>query len=202
MRPKSFNEDDVLQTIEETFRRVGYDGASLDVLTRATGLNRSSLYNAFGCKRDMMVRAMTSYTARTCANIEDDLSGRPFREALRSFFSRISEPDAHGCLVGNLAAERAEADSEDRSFFAGRLDELEAIFAAAIVKAQTDGEISATADPAMLARYIMTTVQGLRIVGQIREDDSLRAGSIDLALAAIPFTDSRRSETAQPETVA
>ena len=36
----------------------GYDGASLDVLTRATGLNRSSLYNAFGCKNDMMRRVV------------------------------------------------------------------------------------------------------------------------------------------------
>lgn len=196
MRPKSFDEEHILQTIEETFRRVGYDGASLDSLTRATGLNRSSLYNAFGCKRDMMVRASETYTARTCMAIQDALSNKPFRNALRTFFTVVSAPESHGCLIGNLIAERAESDTEDRDFLACQLDELEAVITRAVANAQANGEIDASAEPSTLGRFIMSTTQGLRIMAQAREADPKLAGVINMAISAIPFTDGHGSQGA------
>lgn len=193
MRPKSFNEDDVLQTIEETFRKVGYDGASLDVLTRATGLNRSSLYNAFGRKNDMMRRAVETYTARSCEKITATLSIRPMRSALRAFMCSTVQPKAEACLLGNLVAERAEADAEDRAFLASRMEEIENRLIRAMTMAQAEGEIAADADPVQLARYILTTVQGLRIMALAREDCDLFDGVINTALDAIPFVEAPRA---------
>lgn len=187
MRPKSFNENDVLRTIEETFRRVGYDGASLEVLTRATGLNRSSLYNAFGCKQDMMRRAAETYTARNCAILTDTLAGRPFREAARAFLRMCVEPGLQGCLLGNLVAERAEAEQEDRAFLAAKLAQMEAAMAQCFAAAQRDGEIAAEADPDELSRYLMATAQGLRILSQTGLEPARLLETIDRALSAIPF---------------
>lgn len=189
MRPKSFNENDVLRTIEDTFRRVGYDGASLEVLTRATGLNRSSLYNAFGCKHDMMRRAVETYTVRQCALLEDLLAGRPFRSAVRAFLLKCVEPGVQSCLLGNLVAERAEAEDEDRVFLAEKIADTEATIALAFAAAQRDGEIDPAADPVILARHLMANAQGLRILSQAREDVALYTGPIELALTSIPFTD-------------
>jgi TetR/AcrR family transcriptional repressor of nem operon len=189
MRPKSFNEDDVLRTIEETFRRVGYDGASLDVLTRATGLNRSSLYNAFGCKNDMMRRAVANYTERSCDTAARMLKMRPLREGLRAFFLACVEPGLQGCLLGNLVAERAEAEAQDRAFLAARMTEVEAAVATALDVAAVEGEIAPSADAASLARYVMATAQGLRILSLARPDATLFEGVIDTALDAFPFAD-------------
>jgi len=189
MRPKSFKEEDVLRTIEETFRRVGYDGASLDVLTRATGLNRSSLYNAFGCKNDMMRRAVANYTERSCDTVARMLRIRPLREALRAFFLCCVEPGFQGCLLGNLVAERAEAEAQDRAFLAERMTEVEAAVAAALNTALEDGEIAPDANPASLARYVMATAHGLRILALARPDTALFESVIDTALDAIPFAD-------------
>ena len=187
MRPKSFKEDDVLQTIEETFRKVGYDGASLDVLTRATGLNRSSLYNAFGCKNEMMRRAVETYTARSCERISQTLSTRPMREGLRKFLCSTYQPRAEACLLGNLVAERAEANAEDRAFLARRLEEIENRLVEAMSTAQAHGEIAAEADPVQLASYVMTVLQGLRIMALARDDCDQFSGVIETALGAIPF---------------
>ncbi len=192
MRPKSFNEDEVLRAIEATFRRVGYDGASLDVLTRDTGLNRSSLYNAFGCKNDMMRLAVSSYTDRSCEMIRDVLAIRPFKDALRTFFSHVAAPESQGCLVGNLIAERAEGQQADRSFLGEREAELEAGVAQAFAAAQRDGEIDASADADEFSRYIMAIVQGLRILSQAGDTPDAHQSVVETALNAIPFTGARR----------
>ncbi len=187
MRPKSFNEEDVLHTIEETFRRVGYDGASLDVLTKATGLNRSSLYNAFGCKNDMMRRAVETYTERSCENIHTILKARPLRAAVRAFLLTCVEPGAAGCLLGNLVAERADAEAEDREFLAAHMIEVENALAAAVEAAKADGEIAPDANTLETARYVMSVAHGLRIMALARPDPALFSGAIDTALRAIPF---------------
>jgi len=189
MRPKSFNENDALHAIEETFRRVGYDGASLDVLTRATGLNRSSLYNAFGCKNDMMRRAVETYTERSCDTIAGILRRRPLRTGLRDFLGTCVEPGLAGCLLGNLVAERADAEASDREFLADRMVEVEDAFVAALDAAVADGEVAPGTDTGQLARYVMTTAQGLRIMALARQDAALFATVIETALGAIPFTD-------------
>jgi len=189
MRPKSFNENDALYAIEETFRRVGYDGASLDVLTRATGLNRSSLYNAFGCKNDMMRRAVETYTERSCDTIVGALRRRPLRAALQDFLRTCVEPGLAGCLLGNLVAERADAEASDREFLAARMVEVEDTFVAALNAAVADGEIAPGTDTAQLGRYVMTTAQGLRIMALARPDAALFEKVIETVLGAIPFTE-------------
>lgn len=189
MRPKSFNENDVLQTIEETFRRVGYDGASLDVLTRDTGLNRSSLYNAFGCKNEMMRRAVETYTERSCDDMGRTLRRRPLRAAMRDLLRSCVAPGVAGCLLGNLVAERADADANDREFLGARIADVENALIAALDAAKADGEIRPETDTTHLARYVLTTAHGLRIMAQARPDAALFTDVIDTALHAIPFAD-------------
>lgn len=60
-RPRQFDEDIVLDKIMQVFWRHGYAATSLDQIASATGLNRPSLYSAFGSKKDMYLRAIERF---------------------------------------------------------------------------------------------------------------------------------------------
>ena len=60
-RPREFDEADVLAKIMSLFWERGYEGTGLSDIMNATGLQKGSLYKAFGSKQDMYVRALTHY---------------------------------------------------------------------------------------------------------------------------------------------
>src|SRR5215204_6288141 len=87
-RPREFDIDEALDRALEVFWRRGYEGASLPELTEAMGINRPSLYAAFGNKEALFRKAIDRYVDRTAA---------PVREALR-------EPMARGVVERLLCA--------------------------------------------------------------------------------------------------
>ena len=66
-RPRSFRDQAVADQILQCFWRLGYHGTSIDDLTAATGLNRASLYNAFGDKEAMFAIALSRYAETIAA---------------------------------------------------------------------------------------------------------------------------------------
>jgi TetR/AcrR family transcriptional repressor of nem operon len=76
-RPREFDPDTVLERATQVFWAKGFENASLDDLCDATGLNRSSLYAAFGAKRDLYLSALARYEQGSAARIADALRVRP-----------------------------------------------------------------------------------------------------------------------------
>ena len=108
---KQFDVDVVLDAAMVQFWRAGYADTSLDDLSRATGLNRSSLYSSFGDKESLYLRCLDRYAVRYGARYEQALSSgasvEPLR-AIQAFFEvtlqRIADPDVpDGCLVAQTA---------------------------------------------------------------------------------------------------
>jgi AcrR family transcriptional regulator len=107
---KQFDVDTALDAAMVQFWQAGYAGTSLDDLTRATGLNRSSIYSSLGDKDSLYLRCLDRYTARYGDRYDQALagaSGDPLR-ALQAFFEvtlqRIADPDVpDGCLVAQTA---------------------------------------------------------------------------------------------------
>lgn len=107
---KQFDVDTALDAAMVQFWRAGYADTSLDDLTRATGLNRSSIYSSFGDKDSLYLRCLDRYAARYGERYDRALagaSGEPLR-ALQAFFEvtlqRIADPDVpDGCLVAQAA---------------------------------------------------------------------------------------------------
>lgn len=63
-RPRNFNEDDVVDSAAGAFGRLGYTGCSIDDLVEVTGLQRGSLYKAFGSKRGLFEKVLEKALAR------------------------------------------------------------------------------------------------------------------------------------------
>ncbi len=153
----------------------GYEATSLDDLCAATGLSRSSLYAAFGDKHDLLLQSIELYADRGAARFTAALASPPIQTALRrvldDFIDQIiAGPGRRGCFIGNCAAELARDDREALARVRRSLARNEAIFCDALSAAKARGELSRSAEPAALARFLTSAFQGLRLVGKANPD--------------------------------
>jgi AcrR family transcriptional regulator len=178
-RPRGYEPNAALAKARAAFWDAGYAATSLDALGEATGMNRPSLYGAFGDKRALYLKTLEQYRAMGRAAIAEALGGdRPLREALRRVYERglaiylAGDSGARGCFLIGTAATEAVADKAVREIFAAGLHELDDAFAARFRLAQERGEIPAGADPAELGRLASAVLHTLSLrarAGETRE---------------------------------
>ncbi|HLJ72043.1 MAG TPA: TetR/AcrR family transcriptional regulator [Roseiarcus sp.] len=154
----------------ETFWKAGYAGTSLDDLAAATGMNRPSLYAAFGDKRSLYLKALRHYWRMSAAEMREVLTEvRSLREALNEFYRRAVaiycgvQGRPRGCFSVSTAPAAALEDEEIRIALAESVRRLDERLEALIRAAQGRGEIAATADPAALALLGTATLHTLAI---------------------------------------
>ncbi len=134
-RPRGFDEAEVLEKARDVFWNHGYAATSLDELAAATGLNRPSLYAAFGDKHALYMRALEENRTWAVQSIRQRLDNDlPLREALLNFFSEaaastlMGEVGARGCFIVCTAVTEALGDAETRAVAAGYVAEVDAVF--------------------------------------------------------------------------
>ena len=174
-RPRGFDPDTVLESATRVFWAKGFENASLDDLCEATGLNRSSLYAAFGAKRDLYLSALARYEEGSAARIAGALAGAPIDKGIRRFLdslidSIVAGPGRRGCFIGNCAAEMARLDRGAAARVRKSLERIESTFRAALDEARARGELADHTDTGALARFLTSSVQGLRLVGKANPD--------------------------------
>src|SRR5579872_975240 len=169
-RPRAYDPDAALSRVMETFWKAGYAGTSLDDLAAATGMNRPSLYAAFGDKRSLYLKALRHYWRMSAAEMREVLTEeRSLREALNEFYRRAVaiycgvQGRPRGCFSVSTAPAAALEDEEIRIALAESVRRLDERLDALIRAAQGRGEIAATADPAALALLGTATLHTLAI---------------------------------------
>jgi TetR/AcrR family transcriptional repressor of nem operon len=179
-RPRSFDEDAVLD---------GYAGSSVRDLEAATGLAAPSLYNAFGDKHALFARCLDRYLdASMRARIARLEAGLAPRAAIATFFEEIvarSIEDSRGCLLINTALELAPHDAALAATVTARLGELEGFFLRCVRAGQAAGSIHPGRAPRDLARLLLTTVLGLRVLARSRAAAVTLRGAARQALALL-----------------
>src|ERR1700752_3519798 len=76
-RPRSFDEQSVLQAVRDRFWDAGYAATSLDDLMQVSGLGKGSLYAAFGDKHQLFLRALRSYADNTASELREVIGAAP-----------------------------------------------------------------------------------------------------------------------------
>jgi TetR/AcrR family transcriptional regulator, transcriptional repressor for nem operon len=116
-RSRAFSREAVIEAATLAFWKNGFEGTSVSELERSTGLNRSSLYLAFGTKNDLFVEALDRYTADVLDPLISPLEADPGIAGICEFLLRIRsvllgevEDGRSGCLMINTIAERSTAD--------------------------------------------------------------------------------------------
>jgi TetR/AcrR family transcriptional regulator, copper-responsive repressor len=154
----------------DAFWRVGYAGTSLDEISAATGMNRPSLYAAFGNKRALYLKALARYWEVSLADMRGALAGdllledalmRVYDGALSIYFSGDGRP--RGCFVIGTAVTEAVEDAEIRDSLAAGFQRFDADFEARFWTAREAGELRASADPAALAVLATATMHTIAI---------------------------------------
>lgn len=158
-RPRAYDPEEALARARDTFWRSGYAGTSLDDLSAATGMNRPSLYAAFGDKHALYLLTVERYIEAGRAAMEAALDETlPLAEALLRVFDGALAwylpPRAaqRGCLLIGTAAVEAVADEAVRERLAAGLRAFDFAFERRLRYAVQQGELPADADPAALAR--------------------------------------------------
>jgi len=174
-RPREFDADNALERATRVFWSKGFEQTSLDDLCAATGLGRSSLYAAFGDKRELYLRALARYEEGSAARIAATLAGKPIRQGLADFLDSligdiVAGPGRRGCFIGNCAAELTRLDRTAASRVRESLGRIEAAFRRVLEQAKSRGDFPADSDPRALARFLTAGIQGLRLVGKANPD--------------------------------
>ena len=188
-RPRGFDEDAALDAATAFFWSHGYAATSIRDLGGAMGLGPASLYNAFGDKRALFRRCLDRYLDHgpraRIARLERDL---PARAAIETFLAEIltlSRRDRRGCLMVNTALDIGPHDREIGAVLRERLNEIEGFFARCLHAGQRDGSIQAGSPPADIARLLLATVIGLRVLARAQASPDLLAGAARQALALL-----------------
>ena len=190
-RPPAYQPEVALGKALDLFRRQGFAATSLDDLSEATGMNRPSLYGAFGDKRELYIKSYQRYReearASMAAIFREEMPVRQrleriFASALNIYLSGDTGP--RGCFTVVTAASEAVGDPEIRAMVLDGLAELDKAFASCFRRAKEKGELPESADPVVLAQIASATVHSIAIRSRARvsrkELEAIVKGAIDV----------------------
>jgi AcrR family transcriptional regulator len=167
-RPREFDADLALDRALRVFWRRGYEGTTLPHLTEAMGINRPSLYAAFGSKEELFRKALDRYAEGPAAFLREALNegtARAVAERLLDGLIQVvtDRRNPRGCLMvqGALACGEA-AESVRRELVSRRLASEEAV-RERFERAAAEGELPGNVDPADLGRYVVTVMHGIAV---------------------------------------
>jgi AcrR family transcriptional regulator len=184
-RPREFDEAEIVARAMGVFWRKGFESTSVADLEDATGLQRGSLYGAFGNKHGLFLEALDLYTKSVLGGMRSRIhSADDPLEALRAFVrcggeDCKQEPSrSRGCMVGNSFQELAACDEVAR----GRLDafrkDLTHIMAEGIRRAQSTGRFPKARDPDAVATALQCGMQGLALLAKSGPPPSVIDGAV------------------------
>ena len=189
-RPRAFDEETALDRATQVFWEYGYEGTSMSALTAAMGINRPSLYSAFGSKEQLFRRVLARYQETQIANARAALD-QPTTYASIEAFLRASADGltGDGHPPGCLSVQGGLSCSPENAAISAILAEARARTESAIVdrlaRAEADGDLPDGVDIRAMARFVMALSEGHEVhaaAGARRED--LQA-SVDIALRAL-----------------
>lgn len=189
-RPREFDTIVALDRALEVFWQKGYEGASLPELTAAMGINRPSLYAAFGNKEELFRKALDRYTEKSKARMNDMLSAPTAREGLETLLFSIAEATAcpktpRGCLLVQALSGGDEAEPMRREL-AARRHGTETVLRERFERGIAEGDMPKDANAADLAAFYATLMQGMSVQSNsgASRNDLMRTAQI--ALKAFP----------------
>jgi len=172
-RTAAYDRDAVVEQAVLQFWTDGFAPCDVESLTRASGLNRHSLYKAFGGKSGLFVEALNRYIARETAEYLALLEKGSDLDALVAYFERATKSiqaprradaeDRRGCLITNTVIEMGRSDPDVAEIIDGYFGCVERAFCNLIKRGQNNGSIREDLDPKATARWLFITAQGMSV---------------------------------------
>ncbi len=188
MRPgpdKQFDPAEALKAAIRVFWARGYEAASLSELTTEMGIGKKSLYDTFGNKRELFLKAIQAYSEANILSLREALLNEksPYdnlKAMMQSWVEMHSKPKSKGCILGNNMADFDTNDAEVAQALHRKIEGIESVFVETLEKAIQSGEISPKINALNTARTLVCLSQGFALVGRVSEDAERMQGAISL----------------------
>jgi TetR/AcrR family transcriptional regulator, copper-responsive repressor len=168
-RPPSYDRDEALSHAGDTFWQAGYAATTLDELSAATGMNRPSLYGAFGDKHTLYLQTLARYAAASRDKLDAFLAeDLPLGAQLMAMYDAalgiyLSGEAPRGCFLIGTALSESVTDEVIRTSLLEALHGMDASFEARFVRAKANGELARDADPKALAQVAGAVLNALAV---------------------------------------
>ncbi len=167
-RPRTFDTEKALDRALRVFWRKGFEGTSLAELTKAMGINRPSLYAAFGSKEELFRKVLDRYAEGPAAYVREALNEPTARAVAQRLLEGTVDVvtdrrNPRGCLLVQGALACGETAESIRKELASRRSAGEAAVRRRFEHALAEGDLPAEANPADLARYLLAVIHGMAV---------------------------------------
>jgi TetR/AcrR family transcriptional repressor of nem operon len=190
-RTKEFEPERALESAMDLFWRRGYQATSVHDLLEEMGIGRGSMYGTFGDKRALFLAALDRFEETRASRADEILEGAASAgEGIRRLFEStieglVSYEPRRGCLLANTAVELAPHDEEVAERISRYVGRTEDAFEKALVRGRAAGEIPTDKDPKALARFLVNTLHGVRVLARAGVDRTVLDDSVRTALEVL-----------------
>ena len=174
-RPKEFVREDVLDKAMQLFWARGFETPSIQDLVECMGIGRSSLYDTFGSKEELIFEALDCYVSQMKGRILANLDRPgPARQVIDDFFRNLIERDFGGhtksCLITRAALMTGRSNEEILDRACDFLNLVEDAFHRILSNGLEGGEITPEKDARALARFFVNAMQGISVTAAARAE--------------------------------
>jgi TetR/AcrR family transcriptional repressor of nem operon len=190
-RKKEFDELEVLSRAMEIFWHKGYEATSVQDLVEQMGINRGSLYGTFSDKRALFLAAIEYYDQTVVSSVVAVLhSPGSARKAIEDYIRgevqrAVQDRNRHGCFLTNSAVEVGPHDAEAEQHLKASLKRIEAAFYDALVEARAHGEIRTRRDLRALAKFLTSSLQGIRVMARVNPDRETLLAIAEIVISSL-----------------
>jgi TetR/AcrR family transcriptional repressor of nem operon len=190
-RIREFDEEKVLDAAMQLFWEKGYEATSLSDLTSRMGIQRPSIYSAFGGKKELFEAALRKYTKSRASLIRTRLQSNPsVKEAFHTFFESVvddeyAESPRKGCFCINTMVELAPHDEKFEILTREHQMYLAVIFQETIERGIQSGELESGLNAKAVSQALIISLIGLTVMLKSRPERSFVDNSIEVILTPL-----------------
>ncbi|ADO70885.1 Transcriptional regulator, TetR-like protein [Stigmatella aurantiaca DW4/3-1] len=185
-RPKAFDTEEALDAAIGVFREHGFEGTSADMLVKAMGIGRQSLYDTFGDKWGLYCAALRRYSVLESGAHAEALRSRPRAiEGLRAMVERLVEDAGQACLGIGSICEFGRSRADLAQIHAAAERALHRMIVERVRVAQADGDVGADLNPEEVAGFLLASFAAIRIAARGGAGTGQLRGLGRLALRAL-----------------
>ncbi|MCP4999519.1 MAG: TetR/AcrR family transcriptional regulator [Hyphomicrobiales bacterium] len=184
---KQFDPDEALEKVMNLFWANGYAATGMSEIQAELGIGRKSLYDTFGCKRTLYIKALEKYARMASARTVNALNrdGPALDQVaglMRDYADMNAEPGSCGCMLGGCMAEFGDTDTQIAEVVRTHLGIMQDAFFQAFERAKQRDEIGLEDDSRDMARMCVAIIQGLSLVGRTENDPDVTHGIVDATI--------------------
>lgn len=199
-RPRGFDPETALEAVVRVFWKFGYEGASINDLVAATGMNKPSLYSAFGDKESLFLKALESYADKVVAAQRTLLDSEPeiwkaLESLLRNCAAMLTDPALPGgCLVVTGMGDCGTPSMPRQAEAALRraLEATEGVVRERLERAASEGVLPTGTSCEGLASMVASLMAGMGIQAKAGADQEALSKAVDAVVALWPRGTARR----------